>query len=259
VPYALHGHTDVFGARVVRDLIAYLRLAVNPADRAALARIVNAPPRGLGRLAATLLEEPATTPELPGRGADFGTAATAAAAALAATIYQLHADAQRGASTVALLDRALDRSGYRAWLERHPDGPMRLRTLARLRALAQRAELPLGEWLDALALGDEPISAQHEVVHLSSVHQAKGKEFRATFALGLEEGLVPHHRAIRATDAGDAALEEELRVLYVALTRARERLFLSACRERPRGTQTERRQLSRWLSALPAELLAPAA
>jgi DNA helicase-2/ATP-dependent DNA helicase PcrA len=259
VPYALHGHPDVFGARVVRDSLAYLRLAVNPGDRAALARIVDRPPRGLGRLAATLLEEPATTVELPGRAADFGPAAMASAAALMATIYDLHAEAQRGASAVALLDRALDRSGYVAWIERHPEGTSRLRTLARLRELAQRAELPPAEWLDALALGDEPAPVEDEVVHLSSVHLAKGKEFRATFTLGLEEGLVPHYRAIRGTDAGQAALAEELRVLYVAVTRARERLHLSACRERTRGSQTERRQPSRWLATLPPELLAPAA
>jgi DNA helicase-2/ATP-dependent DNA helicase PcrA len=259
VPYVLHGHPDVFGARVVRDLMAYLRLAVNPGDRTALARIVDRPPRGLGRLAATLLEEPATSAELPGRAAEFGSAAVAAAAGLMATIYELHAEAQRGASAVALLDRALDRSGYYAWLERHPDGTRRLRTLARLRMLAQRADLPLGEWLDALALGDEAAPVVDEVVHLSSVHLAKGKEFRATFTLGLEEGLVPHYRAIRGADVHEAALDEELRVLYVALTRARERLFLSACRQRSRGSQPERRQPSRWLSALPPALIAPVA
>jgi DNA helicase-2/ATP-dependent DNA helicase PcrA len=97
------------------------------------------------------------------------------------------------------------------------------------------------------------------VVHLSSVHLAKGREFRTTFILGAEEGLVPHYRAIRGADAGEAALEEELRVLFVAVTRARERLHLSACRERTRDSQTERRQPSRWLAALPSELLAPAA
>ncbi len=259
VPYTLHGHADLFGARVVRDLLGYLRLAVNPADRVALARIVDVPPRDLGRLAATLLEEPATTAELPGRAADFGPAAVAAAAALMAVVYDLHAETSRGASAVALLDRALDRSGYRAWLERHPDGTNRLRTLARLRTLTLRAELLPSEWLDALAVGDPITSVEDEVTHLSSVHAAKGKEWRATFTLGIEEGLVPHYRAIGAGDAAEAALEEELRVLYVALTRARERLYLSACRVRSRGSRTERRQPSRWLSALPPDLLAPAA
>jgi DNA helicase II / ATP-dependent DNA helicase PcrA len=241
-------------------VLAYLRLPINPADRPALARIVDIPPRGLGCLAATLLEEPATAAELPGRADDFGPTAVASAATLMATIFDLYAEASRGASPIALLDRALDRSGYRAWLERHPDGVRRLRTLGRLRALAARAEVPAGEWLDAVAVGDELVAVEEEATHLSSVHLAKGREFLATFVLGTEEGLLPHTRAILPNgDTDEEALDEELRVLYVALTRARERLFVSACRTRTRGSQTERRQPSRWLHALPPELLAPAA
>ncbi len=83
LPYRLHGHADLFGTRVARDVIAYLRLAVNPADRAALARIVDVPRRGLALLAATLVEERATTAELAARAADFGSAAVAAPGHLA--------------------------------------------------------------------------------------------------------------------------------------------------------------------------------
>jgi len=83
LPYRLHGHADLVGTRVARDVIAYLRLAVNPADRAALARIVDVPRRGLALLAATLVEERATTAELAARAADFGSAAVAAPGHLA--------------------------------------------------------------------------------------------------------------------------------------------------------------------------------
>jgi DNA helicase-2/ATP-dependent DNA helicase PcrA len=260
LPYRLHGHGDLFAMRVVRDVLAYLRLAINPADRPALARVVDIPPRGLGRLAATVLDEPATAAELPGRADDFGPAAVASAATLMATIFDLHAEASRGAAPAALLDRALDRSGYRTWLERHPDGVRRLRTLGRLRALAARVEVPVGEWLDAIAIGEELADTDEEATHLSSVHLAKGREFLATFVLGTEEGLVPHARATLPNGETDQdALDEELRVLYVALTRARERLFVSACRMRTRGTQSERREPSRWLHALPPELLVAAA
>lgn len=86
LPYRLHGHGDLFATRVVREVLAYLRLAINPAYRLALSRIVDIPPRGLGRLAATLLEEPATAAELPGRADDFGPAAVASAATLMATV-----------------------------------------------------------------------------------------------------------------------------------------------------------------------------
>jgi len=256
LPYSVHGHADLFSARVVRDVLAYLRLALNPADRAALARIVDVPHRGLARLSATLLEEPATSAELATRAADFGPAAVSAAADLMATIYDLHAEAVRGASPGALLDRALDRSGYRAWLEHHPDGTRRLRTLARLRALAQRVDTPLAEWLDGAALGEE-LAPDEEATRLSSVHMAKGREWRTTFIVGLEEGLVPHYRALAqpSTASDEDALDEELRTFYVALTRARERVFLSACLHRSRGERNEPRQPSRWLHALPPDLL----
>jgi DNA helicase-2/ATP-dependent DNA helicase PcrA len=231
---------------------------VNPADRAALVRIVDRPPRGLARLAAALLEEPASAVELPARAAEFGSAAQASAATLLATIDDLHVAAERGTGPAAMLDRALERTGYRAWLERHPDGPARLRTVARLRQLAARAELPLVEWLDAVALGDDPTPLDQEAVCLSSIHRSKGREWRATFAVGLEEGLIPHRRAAAEAlvpDIDGDALDEELRVCYVALTRARERLFLSACQARTQGERIERRQPSRWLHALPPELL----
>jgi DNA helicase-2/ATP-dependent DNA helicase PcrA len=255
VPYRMHGDADLFGERVVRDLVAYLRLARNPSDRAALARIADRPRRGLGRLQATLLAEP-TVAELPALASQFDPPVMAAAAALSALIYQLHAAACGGASPARLLDQVLDASGYGAWLERRPDRDAQLQVVARLRVLAQRADLGLAEWLDALAMGEEVDSAAHdEATRLCSVHQSKGREWRAVFLAGAEEGLVPHHHALQ----DDAALEAELRLLYVALTRVRERLHISFCRRREQGGKAELRRPSRWLYALPPELLSSAA
>jgi superfamily I DNA/RNA helicase len=116
----------------------------------------------------------------------FDAEVASAAANVVALVYDLHASATR-LPTSALLDRALERSGYSAWLERHPEGGARLRALDRLRALARHAEADLGEWLDGLMLGDyeEPLP-QAEATRLSSIHQAKGGEWRATFLPGLE-------------------------------------------------------------------------
>jgi len=230
IPYTMRGHADLFRQRVVRDILAYLRLASNPGDRLALVRALEAPPRGLGRLAAVLADEPATLVELPSMADAFGPAIRAGAAALVATVFALHADVVRGSSPAVLLDRALDQTGYRAWLERHPDGPARLRTIARLRAIAQRAEVGLGAWLDALADGDDvdPVGPDQEATRLSSIHTAKGREWRVVFLPGLEESVLPHYRALQGRDGSpdEAALDEELRVLYVAFTRPRERLYV---------------------------------
>ena len=252
IPYRMHAHADLFGERVVRDLIAYLRLANNPADRTALGRIADRPRRGLGRLQATLLAEPATVAELAALASQFEPQVMAAAAALAALVYQLHAAAARGTPPARLLDQVLEASGYGVWLERRPDRVVQLEVVRRFRAVMQRAEVSLGEWLDALAMGEEVDGvAQQEATQLCSIHQSKGKEWRAVFLAGAEEGFVPHHHAMQDADA----LDGELRLMYVALTRVRERLYVSYCRQRERGGRLEFRQPSRWLYALPPDLL----
>jgi DNA helicase II / ATP-dependent DNA helicase PcrA len=255
VPYRMHAHADLFGERVVRDLIAYLRLAHNPSDRSALARIADRPRRGLGRLQATLLVDPTTVAELPALASQFEPQIMAAAAALTALVYQLHAEASRGASPARLLDQVLGCSGYGAWLERRPDRVVQLEVVRRFRVVVQRAEVSLAEWLDALAMGEEvDLAAQQEATRLCSVHNSKGREFRAVMLTGVEEGFMPHYHALQDDDA----LDGELRLLYVALTRVRERLIVSYCRQRERSGRVEFRQPSRWLYALPPELLARA-
>ncbi len=99
------------------------------------------------------------------------------------------------------------------------------------------------------------MSGQDESVRLCTIHQSKGREWRTAFLVGVEEGLIPHHQAAQDEDA----LDGELRLLYVAMTRVRERLFASYCRERERAGKVELRQPSRWLDALPPELLSIAA
>jgi superfamily I DNA/RNA helicase len=179
----------------------------------------------------------------------------AAAARLTALVYQLHAEACRGASPARLLDDVLESSGYGAWLERRPDRVLQLEVVGRFRALLQRAEVSLAEWLDALAVGEEiDLAAEYEATQLCSIHQSKGKEWRAVYLVGAEEGFVPHHHALQDGDA----LDDELRLLYVALTRVRERLNVSYCRQRERRGRFEFRQPSRWLYALPPELLSRA-
>lgn len=268
IAYRVRGSGDLFARREVQEAVAYLRLAHNPRDSAALARIVNVPPRRLGRIADVLRKQPVSIGDLTALARRHGPAAEASAEALIALIADLNT---RGASLNAapLLDLALDRSGYRDWVDHQRDAAARIANLAVLRTLAERADEDLGTWLAELQLGDGPPDApdDHDRVLLTTIHGAKGREWRVVFVVGMEEGLLPHARAFFAPEQSDrsnsataeSGIEEELRVAYVAVTRPRERLFLSWCRERQRGDRVERRAPSRFLQTVPPQLLARAA
>lgn len=252
--YRVRGSGDLFGRREARDAVAYLRLAHNPADAPALARIVNVPPRRLGRLAELLRGHSIALSELAAAASRFGPAAAANAKALAGLIDDLHAKSA-GLDVLTLLDLALERSGYRAWLTNQPDGPARLGALATLREAAARAEGDLGAWLAELQLGEDMAEAPDDAqrVVLTTIHGAKGGEWRVVFVIGVEEGLLPHSRSLATAHNDSAGVEEELRVAYVAVTRPRERLYLTYCSARRHGEQLVPRQASRFLRTLPVE------
>lgn len=253
VPYRVAGGHDLFARPDVRDAIAYLRLAHNPADVAALARVVNTPPRGLGRLADRLRSNPVPLDQLPGIAGSLGQAAPGVADELGRLIRGLHARGGRE-RPAGVLDRVLDETGYS------------LGHLAELRCLALAAEEDLGTWLDDLQLGEEgpPGTGEGDRVTLSTIHRVKGAEWRVVFVVGLEEGLLPHHRSLPTDPLGGDPREEqgdiegERRVLYVAVTRARELLYLTRCRTRRRGDLIESRRPSRFLRRVPSSLLARA-
>jgi DNA helicase-2/ATP-dependent DNA helicase PcrA len=168
---------------------------------------------------------------------------------LRALVEDLHA---RGSelAPASLLDLVLERSGYRDWLVSQRDGPERLAHLAALRDLAGRAT-DLAELLRELHLDDDGSQDDAERVVLSTIHGAKGGEWRVVFVIGLEEGLLPHHRALSASADPEASVEDERRVAYVAVTRPRERLYLTRCANRRLGARLEPRRPSRFLRGLP--------
>jgi DNA helicase-2/ATP-dependent DNA helicase PcrA len=151
-----------------------------------------------------------------------------------------------------LIEAVLERSGYRAWLRRQDDGEQRVTNLLAFRALAERSESAnLGEFLDEVSLAAEvETGSGPEGLCLSTIHAAKGLEWPVVFVAGLEEGLLPHARALNSEEG---AVEEELRLCYVAVTRAVDRLYLSYARRRPGRGRTFWSSPSRFLQHIPPE------
>lgn len=259
LPYRVRGGGDLFASREVRDILAYLRLVANPDDSLALARIVNVPPRGLARAAQALRRQPTMLNDVPDVAQRCsGLAARQAAQRLVDTISGLRAQA-RLVGVGDLLALTIERTGYGAWLGALTGGAARVANLDQLRAYAARSDAKLETWLAMLGLGDEPDPADsHDRVLLTTIHAAKGGEWRIVFLVGAEDGLLPHARSLRPTDAAEAEdelLAAERRVAYVAVTRPRERLVITYCRERRFGERVLRRQPSRFLQAVSSDTL----
>jgi len=250
IAYEVRGkRPDLLARKEVQDLLAYVRLALNPGDVLALTRIVNVPPRGLARLEGQLRSEPVAIEELPAAAQPLGPRAVASAQRLVQVIADLHG--QAACRPAELLDAVLAGTGYGEGLDGRGD-ELAAHGLVRLRRLLEDVD-DLVTWLAEVQSGDAGLSGSPSVV-LSTIHQAKGCEWRVVFIAGLEEGLLPHGRALLDPDQ-DKALAEEQRLAYVAVTRAREQLFLSYCRRRTSAGELADRRPSRFLRRLPGALL----
>lgn len=264
VPHAVIGATRFFERREVRDVLAYLRLAVNPADDVALERVLNVPPRGIGNVTRELVRGLARDRSVPlwsalARGLEEGAFPARAEAALdrfVSLVETLQREAP-DARTPDLLQRILDETAYVRELEKEgadiaQDRAANLDEL--LNAAAQHDAAfpgagPVGFLAEIALASDTDDLGQADRVQLMTLHSAKGLEFDTVFVAGLEEDLLPHANSRDEPEA----LEEERRLCYVGMTRARRRLTLSHARRRF-VMGTERVTLpSRFLSELPED------
>jgi DNA helicase-2/ATP-dependent DNA helicase PcrA len=258
LPYRVIGGPRFYERAEIRDAIAYLRLVAQPADDLAFERIVNVPKRGIGD---------ATVQTLSRFARDQGTALLAAARALCAT-DELRPRARtalqglidgfdrwRAASVDleprALAELVLDESGYTAMWQADPapDAPGRLENLKELvRAVTEFDTLE--GFLEHIALVmDQANEPDGDMATIMTLHGAKGLEFDTTFLAGWEEGLFPHQRAM--DEGGVRGLEEERRLAYVGLTRARRRCYVSFAANRRIYNQWSATQPSRFVEELP--------
>ena len=254
VPYRLIGGPRFYERREIRDAIAYLRVIAQPDDDLAFERIVNEPKRGLGNASVQAIHVSAR---------DQGLSMTRAAQIIIETddlkpkargsLRRLLEDFERwrgiqdGMSAADLAETVLEESGYVAkWqAEKSIDAPTRLENLKELSHAMEPFENLQGFLEHVSLVMDNEVTQADDAVNIMTLHGAKGLEFDTVFLPGWEEGLFPHQRAL--DEGGNAALEEERRLAYVGLTRARHRANVSFA--------ANRRLYDRWVAAMPSRFV----
>ncbi len=272
VPYRVIGSMKFYQRAEIKDLLAYLRVVVNPGDDFSLLRIINTPRRGLGEAAVGRLQSLAAESGVPLREVLLSASRIEGLSPSARRACQrlgedfarwekvaLGQDKEGGKPSVAAITRqVLEESGLRPALaaERTVEAEGRLENLDEFVAVAEEYDRlnpdgDLESFLEEISLYAEADSVREgePVVTLMTLHNAKGLEFAVVFITGLEEGLCPHSRSLE-----EHRLEEERRLCYVGITRARDRLYLSHCRARTLHGGGGYRFPSRFLSEIPGHL-----
>jgi len=266
--YRLVGAQRFYGRREVKDLIAYLRLIHNPLDQVSLLRVLNVPPRALGaKSVQTLLDtaeragvaphtilldlaRDATSPH----ASALGSRSIRGLKAFGESLQSWLDDRER-LPLPALIDRVLTTTDYRSYIDDGTDeGTDRWANVMELRGVAQEMDgLDLTSFLEHVALvsDQDTLTDSLNVPTLLTLHAAKGLEFPVVFIIGLDEGVLPHQRAMDDSEE----LAEERRLFYVGLTRAKDRLFLVRTFRRRAAGISSMCEPSRFLLDIPADLV----
>ncbi len=269
VPYQIFGGLKFYDRKEVKDLLAYLRLLINPDDSVAFLRVINTPSRGIGSATIDILNRVARGNDISPfraiepalKSMEMSERAKKALRAFGEIMRAIHAEWKKGNALAALAAFALERTGYQEDLvkEATAEAEGRLENLEELiNAITdyetKQPEPSLEGFLEKTALfNDTDKFSEEGLVTLMTLHSAKGLEFPVVFMVGLEEGLFPHMRTIEADDPD--GMEEERRLFYVGMTRARERLYLFNARRRQMRGLYYTTDPSRFLEELPAENL----
>ncbi|MGC1383727.1 MAG: UvrD-helicase domain-containing protein [Candidatus Acidiferrales bacterium] len=268
IRYRVVGGFSFYERAEVRNALAYVRLIFHPGDDVALLRVLNVPPRGIGAVSVAALESRAKETSKPLWGViqsgEFasGKKFSGALSAFRKLIEDLQEHCKE-LTPALLIEGVLNRSGYLDWVEQqdnleHTSRAENLRELSNAMAEATEQGQTLEDVLDNAALVADSDEYDETIpVSLMTLHSAKGLEFDAVFLAGLEEGLLPHSRAL----SSNPELEEERRLFYVGMTRAKKRLVLArAVYRRTYGEERLRASLpSRFISEIPAHMIETAA
>ena len=273
VPYQLVGSVRFYQRQEIKDVTAYLRLVANPHDDAGFARVVNVPSRGIGQRTQdelTRLARDTGTSLFDAvrladgdAGAAFATRSLGALTRFREMIDGLMADSA-DLDLVEIVDQVLERTGYRKYVqaqeergekaEERWDNVMELRSSVKDFLTLGRGRDALSAFLESVALVSDTDNLEEtsDAVTLITLHQAKGLEFRAVFMVGMEEGLLPHIRSLE----DESEMEEERRLAYVGVTRAKERLYLLRAFRRGFRGMSGPSLPSRFLADIPRKLVA---
>jgi DNA helicase-2/ATP-dependent DNA helicase PcrA len=234
IPYAVYGGMRFYERREIKDLLAYLRILVNPSDEEALSRIINVPARGIGEKSVAALRDYARKRGVPMAeaipGAVENKVVKGTGAKGLAGFLQVYKElvSYIGIGDISsLLKDILDVTGLEKALKQEVDGEDRLNNIRELIASAS-GQRDIGQYLEEKALMSAVDEDAGERISVMTLHMSKGLEFDYVFILGLEEGLLPHSRSMDTT----MEIEEERRLLYVGITRARKEVLLSWSRLR---------------------------
>ncbi len=267
-PYKVVGGVRFYQRKEIKDVLAYLRLLLNPQDLISARRVINTPKRGIGEATVGAIESFALSEEVPfleaARRVDeiptLATRARGAAAGFIQVMDRLQQAFDSGAGSARMVEAASTESGYLLELEaeRTVEAEGRIENLRELAGVATEYEARnpdggLDGFLEQVALVSEQDEYDEAAssVTLMTLHNAKGLEFPVVFIIGMEDGVFPHYRSM-----GDSAqLEEERRLAYVGITRARERLYLTHAWSRSLFGTTSYNPPSRFLAEIPTDLL----
>ena len=279
IPYRLVGGVKFYDRKEVKDILSFLRVVSNPADDAALDRIINVPARGISARSVAELRTVAIANNVPvldvilditrvqsgdedppAYYAELNTRAVKSVATFGDLVARF-IEQSLALDTNELIDLIVERSGYGAMLREDKErGEERMENLQELKASAEQfagseERGQLTEFLENVALvsdvdglqGGDDSDVDEEAITLITLHQAKGLEYDAVFLVGLEEGMLPHSRSVD----DPTQLQEERRLLYVGMTRARKRLYMFRAFQRRFRGQSGSQMASRFLLEIP--------
>ncbi len=263
VPYRIVGGIKFYERKEVKDIVAYLTLIVNPFDRIALARAIAEPRRGIGAKTLDQWIDGARAAEV-----DYVSFALSPALESSevpkskqkvirnfALFIQKAEDILEKNTLIELITHIYEESGYRAHLlDGSEEGEVRHENIQELLSVASKhdsAQSGLSLFLEEVALASDVdnVAQEKDVVHLMTLHSAKGLEFPIVFITGLEEGLLPHSRSLERNDE----MEEERRLMYVGITRAKKQVHLIYAQQRLIFGSIQVNAPSRFLDAMPAD------